>query len=337
MLNDHRSKESSVPSANPLRWSHRAKLVTAFAVLYVVWGSTYLAIRIGLNAHMPPALFAGSRLVPAGLLLLAFARATGSDIRIRARDLRIVATVGIILLVGGMFSVFVAEQYIPSSLAALMIALQPVWIACAESVLPGMDRPSGLGYLGLALGFAGLGILMYPRIAGIQGTSQELTGCIIVISATLLWMVGSVYSKRRPVAVDALVASGYEMLSAGLVLLVLSVFRQEWPVLLSGRIEWLAAVGALLYLIVFGSAIAFTAFVWLLKYVPASKVMTYAFVNPVIAVFLGWMLLREPLDWWVAGGMTVIVSGVALTTLAPTRPGSRHTTMADEIEGPAEA
>jgi drug/metabolite transporter (DMT)-like permease len=321
-----------VPSLNPLRWQHRTKLITAFAVLYLVWGSTYLAIRVGLNAHLPPAVFAGSRLVPAGLLLLAFAKATGGDIRISLASLRVVATVGIILLVGGMFNVFLAEQYITSSLAALIIALQPVWIAAAESVIPGMDRPSWLGYLGLAFGFGGLGLLMYPRLTGIQGTPQELFGCGIVILATLLWMVGSIYSKRRPVPVDALVASGYEMLAAGLVILVISVFRNEWPIVLSGRVDVVPAVGALLYLITFGSAMAFTAFVWLLKHVPASKVMTYAFVNPVVAVFLGWVLLREPLDWWVIGGMAVIVTGVALTTTAPTRPGSSTPRIAEPSE-----
>lgn len=299
--------------------SHRAKLVIAFATLYVVWGSTYLGIRIGLQAGMPPALMAGLRLVPAGLIMLAFAKWRGTPVRVRPRELRTIATAGILLLVGGMFMIFLAEQYIPSGLAALIVALQPLWIAGAETVLPDMDRPSALGYVGIALGFAGLAVLLWPRLT-LPGSGKELLGSGIAIVATFIWMLGSIYSKRHPVKVDALVVTGYEMLAAGLVTLVIGVLKGEVPQLLSGRIAVLPAVGATAYLALFGSCVAFTAFVWALRNAPASKVMTYSFVNPVVAVFLGWLVLREPLDWWIVGGMAVIVAGVALTTTAPTRP-----------------
>lgn len=309
---------------NPLRWPHRAKLVAAFAALYVVWGSTYLAIRIGLEAELPPALFAGLRLVPAGLLLLAFARARGARLRIRFDEYRVVATVGILLLVGGMYSTFLSERSIPSGLAALIVALLPLWVALAESFVPGMDRPTARGYLGLVIGFAGLGVLMAPRLTGIAGTPRELIGVATQILGTWLWTAGSILSKRRPVKADALVATGYEMLTAGAVLLAIGTLKGEWPAFT------LTASGglALAYLIVFGSCVAFTAFVWLLRHAPASKVMTYAYVNPVIAVFLGWTAGRlglvppEPVDAWVLAGMAIIVAGVALTTSAPTRPGA---------------
>jgi drug/metabolite transporter (DMT)-like permease len=303
---------------NPLRWSHRAKLIAAFATLYVVWGSTYLAIRIGLRADLPPALFAGSRLVPAGILLLAFAKWRGRRLRIPLDQYRIVATVGLFLLVGGMYSTFLSERTIPSGLAALIVALLPLWVALAESFIPGMERPSARGYLGLVIGFAGLGVLMAPRLTGISGSREELFGMGLQILGTWLWTAGSIISKRKPVEVDSLVATGYEMLTAGAVLLGIGTVFGEWPrfVLTPG------GFGALVYLIVMGSCVAFTAFVWLLRNAPASKVMTYAYVNPVIAVFLGWLVLREPLDLWVAAGMAVIVFGVALTTSAPTRPAS---------------
>ncbi|HEY3318501.1 MAG TPA: EamA family transporter [Coriobacteriia bacterium] len=298
--------------------SHRAKLIVAFATLYVVWGSTYLGIRIGLQAHMPPALMASLRLVPAGLIMLAFARFRGTPIHVRPRELRVIATTGVLLLVGGMFMIFLAEQYIPSCLAAILVALQPLWIAGAETVLPDMDKPSALGYLGIALGFIGLGILLWPRLT-LPGSGLELVGTGIAVVATFIWMVGSVYSKRHPVKVDAIVATGYEMLAAGVVTGIIGILKGEVPQLLSGRVNVLPAVGATAYLAIFGSCVAFTAFVWALRHAPASKVMTYSFVNPVVAVFLGWLILREPLDWWIVAGMAVIVAGVALTTTSPTR------------------
>lgn len=326
-----RKVRNDVP-LNPLHWPHRAKLIAAFAALYVVWGSTYLAIRIGLEAEMPPALFAGLRLVPAGLLLLGFARVRGARLKIAFDEYRLIATVGILLLVGGMYSTFLSERYIPSGLAALIVALLPLWVALAESLLPDMERPTARGYLGLVLGFAGLGVLMAPRLTGIAGTPRELLSVGVQILGTWLWSTGSILSKRRPVRTDALVATGYEMLTAGAVLLLIGTLGGEW----AGFSFSLSGAGALAYLIIFGSCVAFTAFVWLLRNAPASKVMTYAYVNPVIAVFLGWgagtlgLVPAEPVDAWVIAGMAIIVSGVALTTSAPTRPSRRAVAEATE-------
>lgn len=297
-------------------------MIAAFAALYLVWGSTYLAIRAGLEAELPAALFAGLRVVPAGLILLAFSKARGASLRVTFDEYRIVATVGLLLLVGGMYSTFLAERFIPSGLAALVVALLPLWVALAESVLPGMDRPTVRGYAGLVIGFAGLGVLLAPRLTGIAGTPKELLGIATQILGTWLWTAGSVFSKRHPVKTDALVATGYEMLTAGVVLLVIGTVKGEWAdFTVSTR-----GMTALAYLILMGSCVAFTAFVWLLRHAPASKVMTYAYVNPVIAVFLGWtagklgFVSAEPIDGWVLAGMAIIVAGVALTTSAPTRP-----------------
>ncbi len=313
---------------DPSTWPHRAKLVAAFATLYIVWGTTYLAIRIGLDAQWPPAAFAGLRLLPAGLILLGISRMRGVPLRVSARDRRTVIVVGILLLVGGQYGTYLAEQYIGSGLAALIVALLPLWIAGAESLLPDMERPSARGYLGLVLGFAGLGILLAPRITGISGGPTEVLGIGIEILATWLWTTGSIISKRRPVSADALVATGYEMLAASAVLIVIATLRGEWAhVTLTP-----AGLGSLLYLIIIGSCVAFTAFVWLLRNAPASKVMTYAYVNPVVAVFLGWLVLSEPIDGWVIAGMAVIVAGVALATSAPTRPARNGSTPAPAAE-----
>ncbi len=304
-----------MPSLNPVRWSRRVKMIVAFATLYVVWGSTYLAIKIGLNASLPPAAFAGMRLVLAGAILLVMARLRGIPLRMRRRDVATTVTVGILLLVGGMFSMFLAETRIASGLGALLVAALPLWIAAAESVIPGMERPSAAGIAGLALGLGGLCVLMVPRLTGVSGTRGQLAGIAILIGGTWLWTAGSVISKRRPVRADAMVATGYEMLSAGIVLCGIATAAGDWT-----RLRFTAAgVGALAYLVVFGSVMAFTAFVWALRHAPASKVMTYAFVNPVIAAILGFLVLGERLDGWTVAGMVVILAGVALTTLAPTR------------------
>lgn len=306
----------SLAALDPTRWPRRAKLIAAFATLYVVWGSTYLAIKIGLDAGLPPAAFAAMRLVPAGLLLLGVARLRGVPLRIGRRDLVTSVVVGLFLLVGGMYSTFLGERHIPSGLAALIVASLPLWIALAETAVPGMERPSARGVAGLVIGFSGLGLLLGPRLAGVSGTPGQLVGIGIVVAGTLLWTTGSVISKRRPMRIDAMVATGCEMLAAGLVLAAMATLGGDWE-----RVRFSAqAVGALAYLIVVGSAIAFTAFVWLLRNAPASKVMTYAYVNPVVAAALGFAVLGERLDAWTVAGMVVIVAGVALTTSAPTRP-----------------
>lgn len=311
--------------------SHTLRVVIGFAILYVVWGTTYLAIRVGVSdAHLPPALFAAMRGVPAGIMLLLFAKATGRSLRMTRRDLVTTVMVGCFLLIGGQYGTFLAEVNLPSGLAALIVALLPLWIAVAESLLPDMDRPTWRGYLGLLLGFLGLVLLLAPRITGIAGTPAELIGAGMQVLATWLWTTGSVISKRRPVHADSIVVTGVQMLSSGLVLLALGTGLGEWE-----RLHWTpAGAGALVYLIVLGSCIAYPTFVWLLANVPASKVMTYAYVNPVVAVFLGWLVLSERVDGWVIGGMVVIVSGVALATTAPTRPPRRlhRTSIGDSSE-----
>lgn len=305
----------------PPRLSFGAKTVIAFATVYVVWGSTYLGIKVGLNAGLPPAFMGAVRLLIAGVLLLAFARSRGTSLAISARDLRTSAIVGLFLLVGGMFATMVAEQSIDSSLAALVVAVAPLWMALAEALLPGMDRPSRRGVLGLFIGLAGLALLVAPRMGGVSGTPQELMGIGIQVVGTWLWVGGSIVSKKRPLRTDGTVATGYEMLVAGAVLAVIAAALGEY-----GDVRITAAgVGAVTYLAVLGSAIAFTAFMWLIRNVTASKVMTYAYVNPVVAVALGYVagligLLEKPerLDAWGLAGTVVIVAGVALATSAPT-------------------
>jgi drug/metabolite transporter (DMT)-like permease len=307
----------------------RTKTIVCFAVVYVVWGSTYLGIKVGIDSGLgvTPALFASLRLLLAGVLLLAFARLRGTRLTIPRHDLSTSAIVGLCLLCGGMYSTFLSERMITSSLAALVVAAAPLWMALAQTVLQGMDRPSRRGVLGLVIGLAGLVLLVGPRIGGVSGTPAELAGIGIQVVGSWLWVAGSVVSKRRPLTTDGTVATGYEMLIAGTVLGVLAAVLGEY-----GHFTITpAGVGALLYLAVVGSAVAFTAFMWLIRNVESSKVMTYAYVNPAVAVVLGYLagfvgLLARPetLDAWGIAGTIVIIAGVAITTSAPAAPGRRE-------------
>lgn len=310
-----------------LTLTKRAKTLIAFATVYVVWGSTYLGIKIGLNAGMPPALMGGARLVIAGAILLAVAAVRRTPLRITRRDFATSSVVGLCLLVGGMYSTMLAEQRVDSSLAALVVAAAPLWMAAAETFVPGMDRPSRRGIVGLVIGLVGLGLLVGPRVGGVSGTPSELIGMAIQLVGTWLWVTGSIVSKKRPLTTDGTVATGYEMLVAGGVLSAIAFVSGEFAsVRFTGP-----GVAAVLYLATFGSAIAFTAFMWLIRNVQASKVMTYAYVNPVVAVALGYAaglvgLLPAPevLDAWGIAGTVVIVAGVALTTSAPAKAAGRE-------------
>jgi drug/metabolite transporter (DMT)-like permease len=308
-----------VPSASP-----RLKIVLAMLVLYVVWGTTYLGIKVGLAAGLPPTLFAGIRQWPAAALIFAIAWWGGTSPKISPADLRISAIVGLCLLVGGQYFAFLAEQSIPSGLAALIVALIPLWVALVESVIPGMQRPGKLGWVGLILGFSGLGILIWPRLATMStpNGAQELIGTAVMIVGGWFWTGGTIYGKRHPTQANSLVVTAWEMVIAGGVLLALGTALGEWS-----RFHLTpTTIGALIYMSVIGSAVALTAFTYALQNLSASKVMTYAFVNPVIAVFAGAFAGRigivppEPITAAELVGMAVIVAGVAITTAAPTLP-----------------
>ena len=304
--------------------SPRFKVVLAMLTLYIVWGTTYLGIKVGLSSGLPPTLFAGVRQFPAAALIFVIAAWRGTSPRISPADLRISAIVGLCLLVGGQYFAFLAEQNIPSGLAALIVALIPLWVALVESFLPGMQRPGRLGWFGLAIGFSGLGILLWPRLATVSTAAgaRELLGTAVMIAGGWLWTGGTIYSKRHPTTADNLIVTAWEMVVAGAVLLSLGTALGEW-----GRFHLTpATVGSLAYMSIVGSAVALTAFTYALRNLSASKVMTYAFVNPVIAVFAGAFAGRigivppEPITAAELIGMAVIVAGVAITTAAPTLP-----------------
>jgi drug/metabolite transporter (DMT)-like permease len=294
----------------------RAKVYTAFALVYVIWGSTYLAILFAVET-LPPFLMAGSRFLIAGALMYGWMRLvgrTGPPLRVQWRG---AAIVGGFLLLGGNGGVVWAEQRVSSGLAALLVATVPLWMVLLEWG-GGGKRPTGRVVAGIAIGFIGLGILVGPaEILG--GTAADGVGALVLVFASFSWAVGSVFSRRVSLPASPLLGTGMQMLAGGALLLLLGSVTGEWSRLdLPGaepRSLW--AFG---YLIVFGSLVGFTAYVWLLKNVEIAKVATYAYVNPVVAVLLGWALAGEELSARIGVSALVIVAGVAFITSGRTRP-----------------
>ncbi|HEY8553919.1 MAG TPA: EamA family transporter [Burkholderiales bacterium] len=292
----------------PAGW--KLKAAAAFAAVYLVWGSTYLAIRIGVQ-KLPPALFAGSRFVAAGVLLAAYARLLRQPWPRGVREWRIIAVVGALLLVGGNGLVVVGSQWIPSNLAALIVATAALWLAGFGTLGPQGEPLSRQALIGLLLGLGGVALLLRPSAV----LSVEFVwGEVAVLGASLLWAAGSIYGKRQRPATPPLMSAAMQSLVAGSLLFVTGLAVGEAAVW-----EWSWSAGATLgYLVVFGS-VAFAAYVWLVHQVSPAALGTYAYVNPAIAVALGWWLLDERLDDLQLLGMATVLAGVVLVSTAPAR------------------
>jgi drug/metabolite transporter (DMT)-like permease len=300
------------PSGPPGGSPGNLRIALAFAAIYVIWGSTYLAIAVAIEG-LPPFLMAGGRHLVAGTALLAWLRWRGAP-KASPREWAAATLVGGLLLLGGNGGVTWAEQSVPSGLAALMIATVPLWIALLAWLATGA-RPGRWGLVGLALGFAGVLLLVGPGpLAGAR--SVDPLGGAVLVGAALAWSTGSLYARRAPLPTWPMLATALEMVAGGLLCLGAGVGQGEVARLDLAAVS-LASWGAFAYLVVFGSLIGFTAYIWLLGHVPAPRVATYAFVNPVVAVALGAALLAEPVTPAALLAATVIVAGVAVLTLAP--------------------
>jgi drug/metabolite transporter (DMT)-like permease len=292
--------------AKPPRW----RIVTAFAAVYLIWGSTYLAIRIAVET-MPPFLMAGVRFLIAGAILYAWTRWRGTPQPTRSHWLA-ATIVGGLLLLGGNGGVVWAAQHVPSGLTALLIATVPLWMALLNWLRPSGVKPSNGAIAGLLLGFIGIALLIGPnKFASDQ--QIDSVGAVVLIIASLSWAAGSLYSRRAQLPASPLLATGMEMLAGGAVLLVAGLFFGEWtrfelsaPSLRS----WLA----LSYLIFFGALIGFTAYIWLLRVTTPAQASTYAYVNPVVAIFLGWAFAGEPLTARTLLAAAIIVAAVVVIT-----------------------
>ena len=296
-----------------------AALVAAFATIYVVWGSTYLGIRVAVES-MPPFLMAGLRFIAAGGLLLLFLRLRG-PLAWTLHQWKDAAIVGACLLIGGNGLVSWAEQWVPSGITALLIGVQPLVMVVTEWGWRGGERPGGIVLAGLVLGFLGVAWLAAPWEHLHDGTPY-FGGVLAILAACIFWALGSIYGRHVHRPAPPLQAAGMQMLCGGLGLTLVASGRGDWgqwhPALTSGR-SWAAFV----YLVLIGSLVGFSCFVWLMKHSTPARVATYAYVNPVVAVLLGWALLDEKVTTRVLGSSVVIVTAVIMITVGKNRPGAR--------------
>jgi drug/metabolite transporter (DMT)-like permease len=291
------------------------KLVAAFAIVYVIWGSTYLAIRLAIDT-LPPLLMAASRFLAAGGVLYAFLRLRGVPAP-TARQWRSGAIIGALLLAGGNTAVVFAEQTVPSGVVALLVAMVPLWMVLLEWWRPGGVRPATRTFVGLVVGFAGMILLVGP--SGFGGGAVNLGGAAIVMLGSMAWAFGSIYSRQVELPRNPLMATATEMLSAGGLLAAGTLLRGE-PAAMDWSAVSATSLLSLAYLVVFGSLVAFSAYVWLLGASTPALISTYAYVNPVVAVFLGWMVLGEPITPRVLVAAAVIIGAVAIITLGKRPP-----------------
>jgi drug/metabolite transporter (DMT)-like permease len=292
-----------------------SRIWLALAVVYVVWGSTYLAIRWSLET-IPPFTMASARYLVAGSLLLAWVKRRGAP-RIVLRDLGPAFLTGGLMLLCGNGGVVWAEQRLASGLAALLVAVEPLFIVLLQATLPQEQRrPSGRALVGVALGVAGVVLLVGPADFG--GERADLGGAAAVLFAAFAWALGSLLSRHHAPPASPLQATALQMLAGGVLLGAFSGALGEWgrfsPALVSAK-----SLAAVAYLVVFGSLVAFTAYIWLLRAASPALVSTYAFVNPVVAVFLGWLLASEPVSARTLAAAAVIVAAVVLITLGEAR------------------
>jgi drug/metabolite transporter (DMT)-like permease len=289
-------------------------LIAAFAAVYIFWGSTYLAIKYAIET-LPPFLMAGSRFVIAGSILMIWARFAKDYERPKAAHWKTSFIVGTLLLLGGNGGVVFAERYISSSLAALLVATEPFWIVLLSWLWLKGARPNLKAILGLAIGFFGVWLLISGQHSNASETSGTMNvfGTLAVIGAAMSWATGSIYGLRSPVPKSSIQTSGMQMFSGGLVLLFVSLISGEMSKFNFAAVSSNSWFG-LIYLIIFGSLIGFTAYSWLLKNAQPAMVATYAYINPIIAVFLGWLIAGESFTGQMLIGAVVIVGSVVLIT-----------------------
>jgi drug/metabolite transporter (DMT)-like permease len=279
----------------------------ALWTVYIVWGSTYLAIRITLET-LPPLLTAGLRFTIAGpivLLVLRLKKGRGST-RITGPQLRSCAVIGVALLLGGNGLVTLAERTVPSALTALIIASVPLWVVLLRFI--SKERVATGTLIGVAIGFVGVSVLVMP---GNRPAGATISGMLLIVLAAASWAIGSFISPKLTLPKDPFVSTGYQMIAGGAALALTAAMRGEFSGIDVSSFS-AASVWAFVYLIVAGSLLAFTAYVWLLQNAPISKVATYAYVNPVIAIFLGWLILDEAITSYILIGAAVIVASVAV-------------------------
>jgi drug/metabolite transporter (DMT)-like permease len=299
-------------------------VILAFGLVYLFWGSTYLAIDIAVQT-IPPALMCALRFSVAGLVMLAVCGATGRRILYSPRQIALAAVVGLLLLMGGNLTLSYAELAVSSGLSALIIAITPLWFLVLDSLLLGDHHISRRGKTGLLLGILGLFVLVWPEIAAGSIGRREFWASISLIGGSFSWALGSVLARRWQSGMDVFSSTGWQVLAAGAGNFIFALLNGDL-----NHVTWgPRSLAAVAYLVVCGSWIGYTAYIWLLEHVPTSKVSTYAYVNPVVAVFLGWLILHERVDRFILAGSAIVVLSVILVTSAKVE----EKTVAEELPG----
>ncbi|MSU76573.1 MAG: hypothetical protein EXS16_00615 [Gemmataceae bacterium] len=305
MMTDSPDVSSHLPALPP-PW----KIAAAFAIIYLSWGTTYLATTIAMaQEHMPAALFGGVRLIIAGTILLTVQFCRGQSLRITMREASGLLAVSWCLFLGANLLINIGQREVPSGVAAVLIATTPLWMGLFGILMPAGERLSWRGWLGLSFGFVGMLFTMAPALRGGFSLLNDFHTLFVVGSAAS-WAAGSLLSRHLAIPLPHLTSAGFQMLFGGLSQACLAApLLGEWhtlPETISPR-----AIGCFLYLLVFGSLLGFVAFNWLLGHVSAAKVGTYAYINPIIAVFIG-ACVGEPLHGWLFAGIVIILVSVYL-------------------------
>jgi drug/metabolite transporter (DMT)-like permease len=293
----------------------RISIILAFAGIYLIWGSTYLGILFAIQS-IPPLLMAGTRFLLAGIILYAGARMSGAPRSPRA-DWRTALIVGACLLLGGNGGVTLAEQYVPSGIAALLVATVPIYIALLSWLFGMSKRPSAMTWMGLAGGFVGVGVLIGPalRFSATGESPHAWIGMSILLCSSLIWSAGSLYSRTAKHSASPFLAAGQQMLCGGALLFIAGIARGELAHFHPGQITTQSFI-AFIYLVLIGGIIGYVSYAWLLRYCDPAKVATYAYVNPIVAVLLGALFAHETLSLRTFLAATLIIGSVAVVIMA---------------------
>ena len=315
----------TTPSPKP----HKLAILAAFAGLYIIWGSTYLGILFAIES-IPPLLMAGTRFLTAGVVMYAIARFQGAP-RSGWADWRTAAIVGACLILAGNGGVTIAEQFVESGLAAVVVATVPIYMALLGWLSGASPRPSKMIWVGLAGGFCGVAVLLAPSFSvDTAGRPHATIGMLILLFSSFAWSAGSIYSRKAKNAPSPFLAAGQQMLCGGAFLVIAGFARSEGQMFDPQRLTWLS-IGAWAYLVVIGAVVGFTSYIWLLRHCDPAKVATYAYVNPIVAVLLGAAFANEQLTARTLIAASLIIGSVALVITA----GQQKTTSPAAAPAPA--
>ena len=288
--------------------SGRIQVIAAFAAIYLIWGSTYLAILFAIQS-IPPFLMAGARFLLAGLIMFAIARTQG-PLRSTAAEWRTALVVGACLLLGGNGGVTLSEKFIESGLASLIVATVPIYITLLGWLSGMTPRPTPIVWVGLAGGFLGVAILLGPALR-FSGSGRPAIGMSILLLSSFIWSAGSLYSRTVKHAASPFLGAAQQMFCGGLLLILVGLFAGESKKFHPGNITTLS-LGAFAYLVLIGAIVGYTAYFWLLRHCDPAKVATYAYVNPIVAVLLGALFAHEAVTLRTLLAAALIIGSVAL-------------------------